>query len=188
MAATEIIRGKTLSQFKNLFIDKNEYIKSVREMDLKERLLDWKPVTILEDKLKTHVINNSLVKNIGVGKSIRVTSYLLNASDSKVEAYLSYGGIQLTMTQEGRKDDFGFFLTATSINDGIEISIKSKKEYYALRYWAFNILLILLGLLFAVVPGILYFIYIIFIEPSMFKNKLNKHIWPILKTSLEEAN
>jgi hypothetical protein len=184
MAESKVFKGKSLSQFSKLFIDKKEYINCIREMDLKERLFDWKPATDLEKRFKSYVIDNALVK-VG-GKSLRVTSYLLESSDNRVRAYLSYGGKQLTITKEGREDDTGFFLTATPVEGGIEVKVESKREHYKFRTWALNWFLIIVGLILGVLPGILIAIFVLFIEPRLLRKKINTCVWPALEATLAE--
>lgn len=183
MAEKEVFKGKSLSQFKKLFIDRKEYINSIREMDLKERLLDWKPATDLEKRLKTYIIDNALVK--AGSKSLRVTSYLLESSANTVVAYLSYGGKQLTITKEGRDNDIGFFLSATPAAGGLEVTVESKREHYKFRTWTLNLFLIVCGLILGVLPGILIAIFVLFIEPRLIRKKINTYVWPVLKAALE---
>jgi len=187
MAVTVSFPGKQLPNFKELFIPKKEYVSRIRDMDLKERLLDWKPTTRLEEKVKNHIIDNALVKTKTGSKSLRITSYIINSDGSNATAYLSYGGKQLTITKEGREADIGYFLLASEKPEGLSIRLESKREYYKNRTRLSNAFWIILGLIAGAIPGILFIVFLLFIEHKILQNKINKYVVPPLKELFAEG-
>jgi uncharacterized protein YneF (UPF0154 family) len=183
MAREAVFPGATVLQFRNLFQPKREYREAIAEMGFKERLFDWKPTTELEKKFQAHLIDKALVK---VGKGmLKITSYRLNDLENECSAYLSYWGKGLRMTAEGREGDVGFFLTATQTPQGLAIHVESKREHYKVRTWIVNILFIALGLVFAIIPGILFAAFCFFFETRLSDKKIERNIWPPLSALLE---
>jgi hypothetical protein len=183
MAVTHTFPGTRLSHFKELFIPKKEYVSRVREMDLKERLFDWKPTTLLEKEVKAYIIDNALVK--AGSKSLRITSYIISDTGSNITAYLSYGSKHpLSTTQEGRRGDIGYFLYASETPEGLSVLIKTKNEYYKNRTRLLNALWITLGLIIGIIPGIVFIIILIFMQPKMYQKKINKYVIPPLNEIL----
>lgn len=170
----------SIEAFRNGFLTKADYMARVDDMTIQQKLFDRQFTNLLEENLHKHIVAQALIK-IGAG-GLMVTSYLIS-SDSSVTAYLSYGGKRLQLTAEGRQDDIGYFLTASSTGNGIRLRIESKRDHYKLRTWAGNAFGILLGLLFGVIPGILFAIAVIFFEPHVVRKKIDKFIVPAVEST-----
>jgi hypothetical protein len=184
MAKEAVFSHATVEQFRALFQPKREYREAIREMDLKERMFNWKPTTELEERLQSHLVKNALVK-VGSGR-LRVTSYRLSDQGNQCSAFLSYGGKALQVTAEGREDDFGFFLTATQGPEGLTIRAESKREHYKLRTRVVNLFLISLGLVMGILPGIVLAAFFFFVEPRVLEKKIERNVWPPLSALLGE--
>jgi hypothetical protein len=181
MAYDAILRDCNIEQFKGMFLSKAEYKKRMGEMSVKQMLFDKQATNALEENLRSHIVSKALI-TVG-GGGLATTSYLLESDSSSSTAYLSYGGGRLQITAEGRDGDIGYFLRATPFKDGVQLRIESKREHYKLRTWAINVVLIIAGLLLAVIPGILLAILVIFVEPMVYRRKIEKFIVPALETT-----
>lgn len=182
MAREAVFPNATLQQFRDLFRPKTEYREAIKEMDLKERMFDWKPTTEFEKQLKSHLADNALVKT-GSGM-LKVTSYRLSDQGTKCTAFVSYGGKALQVTAEGRDGDYGFFLTATEGPDGLTVRAESKREHYKLRTLVLKFVLIVLGLIAGVIPGVLLAGFFLFVEPRILEKKIERNVWPPLAAFL----
>lgn len=183
MAKQVLFPNTNLNQFRELFLTKSAYGKAIGEMDLRERAFDWKPTTRLEERVKSHIVDNALIK-LGSG-SLKVTSYLLEDGGNETTSYLSYGGTRLLLTKEGRDRDVGYFLKATQTPDGLVVRAESKREHYKLRTWAMNLIGIVAGLFLGIIPGVLFAIFLFFIEPRIVKKKIETYVWPPLSAFLD---
>ena len=181
MAYEIVLPDCSIDTFRSGFLSKTDYRKKVTDMSIKQQLFDRQHTNALEANLHKHIIDKALTK-VGAG-GFTVTSYLISSSDSSTVAYLSYAGGELQMTAEGRDNDMGYFLTASPSGNGIRIRIESKREYYKFRTWAINAILIVIGLIFAVIPGLIIGLFLIFVEPYLVRKKIDKFIVPAIETT-----
>lgn len=181
MAYDATLRDCRVEQFRQMFLSKSEYRKRLGEMTVKQALFDKQATNALEENLRAHIVSKALIK-VG-GGSLATTSYLLESDGSATVAYLSYGGRALQLTAEGRDGDTGYFLTATPSQDGLQLNIQSKREHYKVRTWAINAALIVLGLLLGLIPGILFALFVIFVEPMIYRRQIEKFLIPALETT-----
>ena len=170
-----------IQSFRSTFVSKEEYRKRVGEMSVKEALFDRKATSAFEENLKNHIVSKALV-TVGAG-GLRVTSYIVSDDPSSTTVYVSYGGGRLNVTSEGRDGDIGYFLVARQADAGVKLRIESRREHYKVRTWTVNAILIILGLVFGVIPGIVIALFVIFGKPILYRKKIEKFIAPALETT-----
>ena len=155
-------------------------------MSLKERIVSWKPTNAFESNLQEHIREKALLK-WGVG-GLNLTSYLLSDAPSECQIYVSYGGRNLCVTKEGRDSDIGFFVTAQQDADDVRLSIIHKDQHYKFRTRVTNFICIVLGFIFFIVPGALFLCFLIFVQPRMFRKKIQTVIVPVFLKTFEEQS
>jgi len=181
MADSYVFEGASLKDFRSLFLTKKQYTDKISKQSLKERALHWKPTTDLEQGIKQGVIDRALVK-VGAD-TLRVTSYITQESPDSVTAYVSYGGKQMNLVTEGRKDDMGGYFRAEPRSDeGIQLTVSSRYETRKLRYT----LISLAGLIFGCVPGVILACLFYFSHKSSLK-RLRRSVVTVLEDRLEAA-
>lgn len=179
--------GATLEQFRSLFQSKKEYREAIRQMDLKERLLDWKPTTLLEAEMQRPRIVPPAFKIASLRRrgGSTVTTYRLNDAPDSSTAYMSYGGGVLLVAAEGRKNDDGYFLKASQTPDGLRVVVKTKREHERFRTLTTNAFYIVVGLFLAVLPGIAFAVFFYIVEPRINSKYIKEELAPRLAAVLE---
>lgn len=176
-----LLRDCDIKRFRSTFLSKEEFKTRMGEMSVKEALFDRKATSAFEENLKNHIVSKALV-TVGAG-GLPVTSYVVSEDPLSTTVYVSYAGGRLNLTSEGRDGDIGYFIVARQTDTGVKLQIESRREHYKVRTWTVNAVLIILGLIFGVIPGILIALFVIFGEPILYRKKIDKFIVPALEAT-----
>jgi hypothetical protein len=182
------INNCNIEEFKKIYSNRDEYKQLIEKMSLKERLTSWKPTNVLETNLQEQIRDKKLKKNKSNGGR-PVTSYLISENKDECLVYVSFGGKpRLNTIEEGRLDDYGFFVKAISEGSNLKLFIKTKKEHYKYRNKLSNIFFILLGLIFGILPGLIIIAYLFFIAPRLDRKDIDQYIIPSFIKTFEPKN
>ena len=182
--ATELrLKNCRLDAFRNTFQSRKEYQTATAQMSLKERLVDWKATNAFELNLQEHLRDQALFK-VGSG-CLQLTSYLLSENPNECRVYVSYGGMKLCLTKEGREDDVGFFITAWQDGDDVKLSIIHKDQFYKFRARIRDLICVVIGFICFLIPGVLFICFLVFVRPRIFRKKIQTNIVPVLLKTFE---
>jgi hypothetical protein len=178
MSTQITLKNCDLATFRQQFKTRQEYLRFIGEMTLKERLTSWKPSNELEANLQQHLSQQALVK-VGSG-AMKTTSYLVDDRPESVTVWISYGGRRQRLTRPGWHYDVGGYVTATPNGSDLTLTAQTAYEFHRVRY----ILLAAAGLLFFVVPGVSVVLDCVVMH-WLNQRKLRRYILPSLIRTFE---
>ena len=169
------IKNCTLDNFSNMFKTKTDYKKALRGIKYTKTLL-YPPSNAFEENLQNSIIEKKKRKSaISV---VKVTSYLVENDQNKRVVYISNGGRGFRFLLPGRKKDRGGYFIATQVGSDLRVEAKTAVEYYYKLY----AVIIILGFLGFLLPGLLLVVFILLGHKSLSKRIKTVFIPSLIQT------